>query len=287
MHPLIAVRNGILRSNVCYFPSVLCVVCRNWRPSVVHREVARRESVRNEHQIGFGRASSPRKARGLCSQLVRPPPFFPSGLPLGRFLYCWRTMSCCGNIRPQLPDKIVSAVGGTRSVPITGDALQQHQQFLVSEQPAFHPGIITPFIPSTDASSFRPPNITTPPPLVHSTSHLNGTSHSPPPTASTMHSSIPPSSPQMGMFASSSSAVDPNGRLSPLRRPTPTYPASGSSHSPNLLSTYHSSAGRSSLAPIDEGKVSVSIDFGEASQSPTAALSKLTVVVQELPSLAW
>lgn len=224
---------------------------------------------RDETQIGIGRASSPRKARGLCSSSFAPP--FSLGFAPGTFLYCWRTMSCCGNPRPQVPDKIVSTAG-TRSVPIGGGGgvLQQQQQFSVSEQPAFHPGIISPFLPSAgEASSFRPPDITTPP-LAYSMAHLNGTAHSPPPTASsTMHSSIPPSSPQMGMYPSPSPGVDPNGRLSPLRRPTPTYPASGSSISPNLLSTYHSSAAMSSLPPIDEGKVSVSIDFGERRPSLT------------------
>jgi hypothetical protein len=166
-------------------------------------------------------------------------------------------MSCCGSPRPPVSD---------RSVPVgvgTSGALQQ-QPFPVSEQPVGHPAI-SPFPAPANAasSSFRPPEIT-PPPLVYPMAHMNGTAHSPPPTAS---SSIPPSSPstipQMATYASPSTAVDPNGPLSPLRRPTPTYPASGSSHATNLLSTYQSSAAMPSLPPINEGKVSVSIDFGE------------------------
>ena len=194
------------------------------------------------------------------------PPFFPRVAPGTSCLYCWRRMSCCGSARPPVPDKNGPGVG-TRSVAIDGSSLLQQTQFPISEQPGGHPGIISPFPPPAHASSFRPPDITSPP-LAYSTAHLNGTSHSPPPTASTIQSSFPPSSPsvpQMGMYTSSSSpAVDPNGPLSPLRRPTPTYPASGNSHSPNLLSTYQTSGGMpSSLPPIDEGKVSVSIDFGE------------------------
>jgi hypothetical protein len=154
-----------------------------------------------------------------------------------------------------------------------GGGLQQ-QQYPVSQQPMAHPGIISPFPPPADASTspYRPPDVTQPP-AMYPMAHLNGTAHSPPPTLSTMHSSSvppppsPPSGvPQMGMYTSASPPVlDPNGPLSPLRRPSPTYPTtSGSSNPPpNLLATYQSSATMPSLPPIDEGKVSVSIDFGE------------------------
>lgn len=177
-------------------------------------------------------------------------------------------MSCCGSPRPEGTDKSVPAVG-TRSVPVGGGGLQ-HQQYPVSQQPMAHPGIISPFPPPTaDASSFRPADIT-PPQAVYPMAHLNGTAHSPPPpTASTPHSSVPPPSspsnvPQMGMYTSASPpVVDPNGPLSPLRRPSPTYTTSGSSNPPNLLSTYQSSTTMPSLPPVDEGKMSVSIDFGE------------------------
>ena len=222
------------------------------------------------------------KARGLCSSTL--------GLVPPLFLYCWRTMSCCGSPRPEHTDMSVPAVG-TRSVAVGGGALQ-HQQYPVSQQPTGHPGIISPFPPPADASSLRPPDIT-PPPATYSMAHLNGTAHSPPPTLSTMHSSVPPSPsvPQMGMYTSVSPppVVDPNAPLSPLRRPSPTYPSSGSSNPPNLLSTYQSPTTMPSLPPIDEGKMSVSIDFGERRPSepnPTPR-SKLTVMVQELPSLAW
>ncbi|KAI0282749.1 hypothetical protein BGY98DRAFT_953377 [Russula aff. rugulosa BPL654] len=157
-------------------------------------------------------------------------------------------MSCCANPRSLLPDKIVSAVGtrsGTRSIPISGGVQQHHEeQSPVSQQPSFYPEISPfPISPHADVSSFRAPDIS-PPPVAYSMTHLNGTAHSPPPTASTMHSSLPPSSPVSvplmgGMYSSNSPVVDPNGPLSPLRRPTPTYPSSG-----------------------NEGKVSVSIDFG-------------------------
>jgi hypothetical protein len=194
-------------------------------------------------------------------------------------------MSCCGSPRPEPTDKSVPAVG-TRSVAVGGGVLQ-HQQYPVSQQPTSHPGIISPFPPPGNASSFRPPDIT-PPPATYPMAHLNGAAHSPPPTMST--NSPSPPVPQMGMYTSvSPPVVDPNGPLSPLRRPSPTYPSSGSSNPPNLLSTYQSSTTMPSKLPVDEGKMSVSIDFGERRPSepnPTPC-SKLTVMVQELPSLAW
>ena len=234
-------------------------------------------------KLEFGAAPllGPERRAGCASQLAQSPPFFPSGCPWQGTSYrvydtVGRTMSCCGTPRPQ--DKIVSGVG-TRSVA-AGGLLQQSQQqpFPVSQQPEGHPGI-SPFpLPINASSSFRPPEIT-PPALVYPMGHINGTAHSPPPTASTMHTgSVPPSSPQqMGMYTSASPPVilDPNRPLSPLRRPTPTYPASGSS---NILSTYQSPViAPSSLPPIDEGKVSVSIDFGERRPSlTTTPRSKLT-----------
>jgi hypothetical protein len=160
-------------------------------------------------------------------------------------------MSCCGNPRPPQPVQAQS-----KSVPV-GTV----QQFPISHQPTAHPGI-TPFPPSPEGSAFRPPHITSPQP-VHSLSHLNGP-HSPPPTASTalsMPPSPPSSGPQMGMFSRTSVVqVDPIGSLSPLRRPSLTYPGSGNQ---NILSTYQSSPTVPSLPPTDDGKMSVSIDFGE------------------------
>ena len=205
-------------------------------------------------------------------------------------------MSCCGAARPQATDKSVTAIG-TRSVPVGGGTLQQQQQqyqqqqqqqFPVSLQPAAHPGI-NPFPPPADASTFRSPDIITPPPPAFPMTHLNGiNAHSPPPSASTWNSSSPPSPPlpvpQMGIYTG-----DPNAPLSPLRRPSPIYPTSGSPNQPNLLSTYQSSATMPSLPPVDEGRMSVSIDFGER-RPPELNLtprSQLTVMVQELPSLAW
>ena len=151
-----------------------------------------------------------------------------------------RTMSCCGTPRPE---------NQARSVPVG-----QVQQFPVSHQPTAHPAI-SPF-PAPEAP-FRPPNIPSPQ-TVHSSSHLNG-AHSPAPTFSTAHGSPPPTGPQVGMF-NRTSVVDPNGSLSPLRLPSPAYSASGS---PNIISTYQSAAAVPSLPPMDEGKMSVSIDFGE------------------------
>lgn len=242
-----------------------------------------------ERDVELGAPLRQKRRAGCAAQLrVSSPPFF------ARILYCWRTMSCCGSARPEAAtDKNVAAVG-TRSVPVGGGGgLLQQQQFPVSHQPMAHPGIISPFPPPADASSFRPPDIT-PPPAVYPMAHFNGTAHSPPPStmSTAAHSPVPPSpnAPQMGMYTSSSPpVVDPNGPLSPLRLPSPTYPTSGSSNSPNLLSTYQSSATMPSSPPIDEGKMSVSIDFGERrprEPHPTPR-SKLTVMVQELPSLAW
>jgi hypothetical protein len=183
-------------------------------------------------------------AQAVQSNIRYLSPFFPFRTPGHR-----TNMSCCGNPRPPQ-----SAQAQSRSVPV-GTV----QQFPVSHQPTAHPGI-TPFPASADRSTFRPPNITSPQP-VHSLSPLNGT-HSPPPTASTAFS-LPPASPsggpQMGMF-SQTSVVDPTGTLNPLRRPSLTYSASGNQ---NILSTYQSSPAVPLLPPTDDGKMSVSIDFGE------------------------
>ena len=162
-------------------------------------------------------------------------------------------MSCCGTVRPQATDKSLPAID-TR---FGGGTLQQ-QQFPVSQQPTAHPHLeISPFPPPTDASSsFLTPDIT-PPPLAYPGGQFNGSAHSPPLTVSTAPSPPP------GMYSSASPVLDPNGPLTPLRRPSPTYPTSRSSNPPNLLSTYQSSTGMPSLPPIDEGKMSVSIDFGE------------------------
>jgi len=196
-------------------------------------------AVSGTSAVGIG---APERRAGCAIQLwVTLPPF-----PLVSVL----TMSCCGSPRPQtpLPQTAVSK-------SVHGGTLQQ---FSVSHQPTAHPG---PYPgPAPEMSPFRPPNIMTPEP-VHSMSHLNGY-QSPPPTSSTVHGSIPPSppstGPQVGMF-NRASVVDPIGSLSPLRRPSPAYPASGN---PNLLSTYPSAA-VPSLPPPDEGKMSISIDFGE------------------------
>ncbi|KAH9960279.1 actin-like ATPase domain-containing protein [Russula dissimulans] len=151
-------------------------------------------------------------------------------------------MSCCGASRDH--------VSSTRRGPVA--TLQPSP---VSQQPTPHPGI-DPFL---EKVSFRPPTIASPPP-VHSLSRFNG-AQSPPPSST--HGSIPPSPPptvsQMGAF-NRSSVVDSAGSLTPLRRPTPAYAASGN---PNLLSTYQSpTAVAPSLPPTDEGKMSISIDFG-------------------------
>lgn len=152
-------------------------------------------------------------------------------------------MSCCGSPRPE-----------GRSVPVGTT-----QQFPVSHQPTAHPGI-SPF-PAAERSTFRPPNVPSPQP-VHSLTPLN-TTHSPPPPSTTTHGSVstspPPTAPQMGMF-NRASVGDPTGSLGPLRRPSPAYPASGNA---NLLSTHQPSAAAPSSPPADEGKMSISIDFGE------------------------
>lgn len=88
----------------------------------------------------------------------------------------------------------------------------------------------------------------------------------------------------MGTF-NPSALVDPMGSLSPLRRPSPAYPAAGN---PNLLSTYQPSLPiASSVPPMDEGKMSVSIDFGERRASLPRPRRGLTFMVQGLLSLVW
>lgn len=173
-------------------------------------------------------------------------------------------MSCCGTPRPQ--DQAKSATVGT-----------VQPQFPVSHQPTAHPGI-TPF--SAPETSFRPPNISSPQP-VHSSSYLNG-AQSPAPTLSTAHGSLPSPGAQMTMF-NRTSVVDPMASLSPLRLPSPAYPASGN---PTILSTYQSSMAVPSLPPPDEGKMSISIDFGKR-HSPYPASELTVTMVQELHFLAW
>ncbi|KAH9052022.1 hypothetical protein EDB83DRAFT_2521887 [Lactarius deliciosus] len=140
-------------------------------------------------------------------------------------------MSCCGSARTD--------DGNSRSAP-TGGTLQP---FPISHQPNAHPGI-NPFL---EKSSFHPPSISSPPP-VHALSQFGGT-HSPPPPSSTTHGSLapspPPQSPQMNMFHDLALLI----------------PAAGN---PNLLSTYRPSIAipAPSVATTDEGKMSVSIDFG-------------------------
>jgi len=152
-------------------------------------------------------------------------------------------MSCCGTSRS--PDTTI------RSGPVA-----TLQPFPISQQPAAHPGI-DPFL---EKDTFRPPTINSPP-QAHSLSRFHG-AQSPPPSST--HGSIAPSPPlsvsQMGTF-NRSSVIESTGSLAPLRRPTPAYATPGN---PNLLSTYQSpTAVAPSLPTTDEGKMSVSIDFGE------------------------
>ena len=164
-------------------------------------------------------------------------------------------MSCCGQVR----------AGDNRgNVP----AASTLQPFPISDQPTAHPSIS----PFGEKSSFHPPGISSPPP-VHSISQFNET-HSPPPPSTTTHGSLapspPPQSPQNHLFLGGSS-LDPS--LNTLRRPSPSYPAA--SGIPNLLSTYRPSiAAPVPSAPVlDEGKVSVSIDFGKLLSTYTVELS--------------
>jgi hypothetical protein len=176
-------------------------------------------------------------------------------------------MSCCGNPRLQAAGNSVSAAVGTRSV-----SAGARQQQPVSQQPTSHPGIVSPFPPPSDASSpFRPPDITPPPAAMYPMAHLNGAAFSLPPPlppkSPPMMYGMRPSSPtavqQMGVYSSASPIVDHNGYMAPLRRASLAYSSYGSSNSPNLLTAYQSPTTLSSLPPVDEGKVSVSIDFGE------------------------
>lgn len=154
--------------------------------------------------------------------------------------------SCCGSARTH--------EGNSRSAPAGGTL----QPFPISHQPTAIPGIN----PYPEKSSYQAPTISSPPP-VHALSQWGGT-QSPPPPSSTTHSvapSPPPQSPQLNGFQGSSFA-DLSGSLNPLRRPSPSYPAAGN---PNLLSTYRPTIAIPAppVSTTDEGKVSVSIDFGE------------------------
>ncbi|KAI0289646.1 hypothetical protein BC826DRAFT_597825 [Russula brevipes] len=152
-------------------------------------------------------------------------------------------MSCCGDTRPAN----------------TNGTVGTHQPYPVSNQPTPHPGI-SPFL---EKGTFQPPNISPPPAAAQSFSHFSS-AQSPPPTSPTLHGSNAPSPPptisQMSAF-NRGSVADPTGSLSPLRRPSPAYPATGNQ---NLLSAYQTSVSvPPSLPTTDEGKMSVSIDFGE------------------------
>jgi hypothetical protein len=157
-------------------------------------------------------------------------------------------MSCCGSART--PE-------GNSSAPAGGTL----QPFPISHQPTAQPAIN----PYLEKSSFHAPTISTPPP-VHALSQF-GRTQSPPPPSSTAHSSFspspPPQSPRVNGFQGSSFA-DLSGSMNPLRRPSPSYSAAGH---PNLLSTYPSYRPSVAIpapsATTDEGKMSVSIDFGE------------------------
>lgn len=179
--------------------------------------------------------------QNLC---VAPLPLFPKN-PVGPTHHRVRTMSCCGSARP--PQKSGHDPVGTL------------QPFPISQQPTAHPGI-SPFekpLPLQHQS-------VAPPPQAYSLSRLNGNPSSPPPRppSSTVHAAsiAPGPSPPPSAAFNRSSVVDHMSPLSPLRLPSPTYPASGNQ---SLLSTYQPVAVPPSLPPTDEGKVSIAIDFGE------------------------
>jgi hypothetical protein len=157
-------------------------------------------------------------------------------------------MSCCGSARPH--------EGNSRSAPAGGTV----QPFPISHQPIAHPEIN----PYAEKSTFQVPSISSPPP-VHALSQFGGT-QSPPPPSSTTHGSVapspPPQSPQFNSSFHGSSLADLSGSMNTLRRPSPSYPAAGN---PNLLSTYRPSVAipAPSVPTTDEGKMSVSIDFGK------------------------
>jgi hypothetical protein len=158
----------------------------------------------------------------------------------------------------------MSCCGQSRSQEVRSNTVNTLQPFPISQQPTPHPRI--------DPFPQKPsPNLPTipSPTQVHPFAGLTGNQPSPP-SSSTAHGGSVTSSPpplldsQMVAFGRGGSTADAVGSLSPLRRPSPSYPASGST-SPNLLSTYQPSAAfPSSLPPTtDEGKMSVAIDFGE------------------------
>ena len=164
-------------------------------------------------------------------------------------------MSCCGSAR--------TPEGNSRSAPAGGTL----QPFPISHQPTALPEIN----PYAEKSTFQVPSISSPPP-VHALSQFGGT-QSPPPPSSTTHGSVapspPPLSPQFnGSSFHGSSLADVSSTLNPLRRPSPSYPAGGN---PNLLSTYRPSVAvpAPSVPTTDEGKMSVSIDFGKLRAAST------------------
>lgn len=169
-------------------------------------------------------------------------------------------MSCCGSARANEGNSGSTPAGGTL------------QPFPISNQPTGHPGID----PYLEKSAFQPPSISSPPP-VHALTPFGGTqsspppfggTQSPPPPSSTTHGSVAPSPPPQSPLANGyhgGSFADLSGSMSTLRRPSPSYPPTKNPNLPNLLSTYRPSVAipAPSIPTTDEGKMSVSIDFGE------------------------
>lgn len=162
-------------------------------------------------------------------------------------------MSCCGTAKTQGVNR--QEVNLSPSTPI-------------AQQPSPHPGALFP-----EKQSFTAPSIS-PPPAAHTYNSLNG--HQSPPPSSLTSTSPPPMIPQFNSFngdLQSQPLFDPSSMAPPfqdnLLRPSPTYPGSvgsrPSAYSPQAISVMPSSNAGFSPPLSDEGKMSISIDFGMSS----------------------
>lgn len=161
--------------------------------------------------------------------------------------------SCCGTSKTQAQDRNRTEVNLSPSTPI-------------SQQPTPHPGAYVP----ESKHSYQTSSITYPP-NVYPHNSLNG--HQSPPPSSFKSTSPAPMLPQFNSFggdAQPQPLLDTSAMSPPfqdnLLRPNATYPGSTGSRStmynPQAISVMPSSNVGFNPPLSDEGKMSISIDFG-------------------------
>ena len=151
------------------------------------------------------------------------------------------TMPCCGT------------PAGTKGVDEKNNAYPQYpQQSPINQQPGPQPGL------GWQEKPYQPPTIPSPPP----THYSHGTSHSPPPSNfnhSYQQSGFNPST-LSGTTYQAPSIIRPPPSLPPSPPPVGGYGPISTVSPPPLTKGY--------VVPADEGKLSVSIDFGASIPNP-------------------